>query len=136
VKKGPKRLKRSYRSLWKSPTGRLRIGVFGMRPKHISVTYCTGRVQCSYIISTCVGEDIVQCISLGDVLRSLANDNDKFDFIVRYMLLHRLSYLGDDYRGQGSDEGRQGFIEKDWDANLRGSGGSTLLKKRSFHTQV
>jgi hypothetical protein len=121
IEKGPKKHKGSYQTLWRSSIGRLQIGVFGMRPRTYFCHALYGSlINSSYIISSCVCEDIVQCVSLGDVLRSLAHDDDKFDFIVRYMFLCWLSYLGNDYRGQGSDEGRQGFIKKNWEANYVG----------------
>lgn len=75
------------------------------------------------VISTSVGQHIVESFRLGHILSRLANDDSQLHFIVGEVLLDRLNMFGDSDRDLGTNQGRNGLVEEDGVAGP-GSGSS------------
>lgn len=108
---------RTHQILSRIPTERPPFDVYGTIPNIVLSIPQHVRAMCSaHIISTCVTNHVVERISLRNIFCRLADNDNKFDFVVWKVFLRWLCGFRNNDWGQRSDEGRYGFVEENREA--------------------
>lgn len=72
----------------------------------------------SHVVGSSVSQDIIQRVSLWDILGCFADNNGELNFVIWKVFFWWLGNLRDDHRSKGTNKRCYRFVEKNWKAGL------------------